>query len=106
ILAWGLLEKWFKKENSKRVFIAASSALLLPSLIASIPPGSGRGLALVQHWASDLSVGFIFPVALAFALVSLGYVLMEGRKDIGRRMASYGWISLVVVMGLLVSLYP
>ena len=106
ILAWGLLEKWFKKWNSKRIFIGVSAALIFISLIASIPQGNGRGLALVQHWAVDLCVGFIFPAALAFALVSLGYLLMEGRKDIGRRMASYGWIALVAGLGLLVSIYP
>ena len=99
-----LLEKWsLKKVKTQNGYLLVLSprcySTFLDRLGSHRAPGGDWPPSYNIGAHGFMRVGLYLPAALAFALVSLGYLLMEGRNDIGRRMASYGWIALVAGLG-------
>jgi uncharacterized membrane protein len=84
------------------------AALLLIASFLSLPQVADYGgfWALLQKWCGTFDLWFLFPAMLAAGLVFLGYLILEWKKDAGRRMFSLSWSSLIILLALAVSVYP
>ena len=106
VMAWRIVGKKIKK------LIPAVVALILflvaVNLVAYffLAPILASALPFLLKFAEDFSAETLFLLVLtAMALIG-GYLAMEKRKDMGRRMVSVSWGSLFAVLALMISLYP
>lgn len=107
LLAWGLLENWFKGTVLKVIVVFTSVFFTLISLFPLLPAsGYGTIFSFAQRWSDDFSVNVLFPLALTLVVVVMGYVFLEKRKDMGRQMAFQSWRVLLMVLFIMVSVYP
>jgi uncharacterized membrane protein len=83
-------------------------ALFLPFLAAPFSQSQEYGTlwGVLHAWGEALAGEFIFPLALVSALLYVGTIVLEGARNVGRRLAYAGWACLGAFLVLMVSVYP
>ena len=105
IVSWAWMENWLKNTVVKYTALIIAGITLIFPVMALMPMSSGF-VSIFQHWGSDFSVVYVFPLVLTLLILILAGIYFEKKKNMGQQVFYYSWtISLCLLLGM-ASIYP